>query len=340
MASELRVNTITSTTGVGTVTLGSGGVSFSGTPTFNDVTLSSINGNAISGTRNRIINGAMQVWQRGTSFSNVGSVYTVDRFTSQLNNGNITVTQDTSAPTVQFRYSLKLAIATNATYSECVMRQWVEQQNIDDFLGNTITGSAWVKCSKSTVKMRLAGFNVTGGGDQNITFSVTPNTWTKISYTYTTAFGSATAWTSTANQAGAFFDIGFVDNTVLTTSDSLFITGVQLEPGTVATPFERRIYGQELALCQRYYQSIASGGLQAGYYGGGGQTYAATVLFPAQMRVTPTITGPSTWTYSGVGLSANFNPLTNQSAVVLLGGSSAGNAAAISSSVATISAEL
>jgi len=257
-------------------------------PTFGATTVTSLNGGPIAGTRNRIINGAMQVWQRATSFSNVGSIYTVDRFASSITGGNVTVTQDTSAPTVQFRYSLKLAPATNATYAECVMRQFIEQQNIDDFLGNTITGSAWVKCSKSTVKMRLTSFNVTGGGDQSITFSVTPNTWTKISYTYTTAFGSATAWTSTANQAGAFLDIGFVDNTALTTADSLFITGVQLEPGTVATPFERRSYGAELALCQRYFYKTDKNFTLQGYGASAGVNNYADLTHPVTMRASPT----------------------------------------------------
>lgn len=222
-------------------------------------TLSSLNGGPLSGARNRIINGDFKIWQRGTSFSNIVSyTYIADRFVPVTSGGNTTVTQDTSVPNAQFRGSLKLVPAATATYTECVIRQLLEQQNIDDFLGSTVTASAWVKCSKTSVKMRLASQNATGGGDQTATISITANTWTKINYTYTTAFGSATAWTSTANASGGFLDIGFVDSTALTAADSLLITGVQLEAGSVATPFERRSYAQELELALRYYESQSS----------------------------------------------------------------------------------
>ena len=104
MASQLRVNTITSTTGVGTVTLGSGGVSFSGTPTFNDVTLSSINGNAISGTRNRIINGDCRISQRGpvnVTFGGGSTYLAADRFTltNYWGSGQVNTAISNVAPT-------------------------------------------------------------------------------------------------------------------------------------------------------------------------------------------------------------------------------------------------
>jgi len=248
--------------------------------------LSSLNGGALSGARNRIINGDMRIWQRGTSFTGVGSVYCADRFTlTQAGGITGTITQDTSVPSVQFKHSLKLVPAVNGTPSEFAIRQVLEQQNVYDFAGQSITASAWVRSSKSSVKMRLFSFNATGGGDQDITFNVTPNTWTKISYTYTTAFGSVTAWTSTPEQAGAFLDIGFVNNTALTTSDSLFITGVQVEAGSTATPFERRSFGQELALCQRYFQQFGAG--MVGFEEST-TTHSYGLRFPTTMRAAPT----------------------------------------------------
>jgi hypothetical protein len=74
------------------------------------------------------------------------------------------------------------------------------------------------------------------------------------------------------------------------TANDFFITGVQLEPGAVATPFERRIFGQELALCQRYFE-LANGN-RALFSGNvtSGQLYQSNVGFAVQKRVAPTVT--------------------------------------------------
>jgi hypothetical protein len=205
--------------------------------------------------KNRIINGAMQVWQRGTSFTNVANgTFTADRFSTTTSGINLTVTQDTLVPSVAFKYSLKAVPASNATPSECGIRQFIEQQNIFDFAGQTVTGSAWVYCSKSSVKFRLGTQNATGGTDVVQNVSVTAATWTRITFSFS-SFSAVTAWTSTPNASGGYLDIGFADSTALTTSDYLYITGVQLEQNTSATPFERRLYNQELANCQRYYET-------------------------------------------------------------------------------------
>lgn len=251
------------------------------------------------GFKNRIINGNMLIWQRGTTFTNVGSSYSADRWSSSVSS-NMTVSQSTDVPNVQYKYSLLVVPAVNATPAEFVIRQWIEQQNIFDFAGQTVTASAWVKCSKSSVTLRIGTQNATGGGDAVSTISVTSGTWTKISYTFTTVFSAITAWTSTPNAAGAFFDIGFVGSTALTTSDYLYITGAQVEVGSQATSFDFRDYGTELVRCQRYYQksfpiSVVPGA--SGYYGstvsqiGMGTNYIwANHLYRVPMRTTPTLT--------------------------------------------------
>jgi hypothetical protein len=211
---------------------------------------------SLFGFRNRIINGDMRIWQRGTSFTGVGAVaYTADRFQLTLNGVNGSVTQSTDVPDTQTLYSLKLVPASNATPTEFAVRQWLELQNITDFAGNTVTASAWVKCTRTSIKVRCAAYNATGGTDQIQTKTVVANTWTKITATFS-SFSAVTTWTAAPNAQGGFLDIGFGEDIAITTADSLFITGVQLEVGSTATPFERRPYGLELSLCQRYYNRI------------------------------------------------------------------------------------
>jgi hypothetical protein len=277
--------------------------------TFNDA---SLQGAAASpfGLKNRIINGAMQVWQRGTSFTNVANgTFTVDRFSTTTSGINLTVTQDTLVPSVAFKYSLKAVPASNATASECGIRQFIEQQNIFDFAGQTVTGSAWVYCSKSSVKFRLGTQNATGGTDVLQNVSVTAATWTRITFSFS-SFSAVTAWTSTPNASGGYLDIGFADNTALTTSDYLYITGVQLEVGSTATPFERRMYGQELALCQRYYYKMKGVGADTTMFANGFCNTTTRsfymVTFPTQLRTAPsaletTGTAGDYYNYSSAG---------------------------------------
>jgi hypothetical protein len=260
----------------------------------------------LSPYRNRIINGDMRIWQRGTSFTGVGSVYCADRFALvQASGVTGTITQDASVPNAQFKYSLKLVPALNGTPAEFAIRQILEQQNVYDFAGQSVTASAWVRCSKPEVKVRLGSFNATGGTDISQTINVTANTWTKISYTFTSYTG-VTAWTSTPNDWGGFLDIGFVNSTALTTSDSLFITGVQLEAGSVATPFERRNYAQELSLCQRYFQ-LAGNGCFGSVDGSSTSVIAFAERFFVPMRTAPTVVwktgGTANWRYAGGDIS-------------------------------------
>ena len=247
---------------------------------------------SVTGFKNRIINGGMGIWQRGTTFTGIGPVYTADRFALSITGITGTVTQSTDVPNVQALYSLKVVPASNATPSEFVVRQWIEQQNIIDFAGNTVIGSAWVKCSKTSIKFRCYPFNAIGGGDSTQTITLVANTWTKISCAFS-SFSAVTAWTSTPNAGGGFLDIGFVDNTAVTTADSLYITGVQLEKGSVATSFDYRPYGTELSLCQRYYQI---GNIQQIGYIAASAPILVSETFPVVMRTVPTIT--PTFTYS------------------------------------------
>jgi len=215
--------------------------------------------------RNRIINGAMQIWQRGTSFTTVGSgtwTYTADRMATYCQNSSTTISQSTSVPSNLFQYSLRLQrTAGNAGTNPLVVTQVIESTNCYDLSGQTVTLSFWAKTGSNYSGGNLTVVVYTGtAADQGVnsigswTGTATPivtttqaisTNWTRYSFTGTFGAGVLEAapyflWTPTGT-AGA--------------DDSLYITGIQLEPGPVATPFERRLYGQEFTLCQRYYQS-------------------------------------------------------------------------------------
>jgi hypothetical protein len=243
--------------------------------------------NALQYGQNVIINGAFDFWQRGTSFTNIASsVYTADRWraTGALNG---TITQSTDVPNTGTSYSLRIRPASNGTPTEFAIRQFIERQQLNNFLGKTVTASCWIKSSKTGVKIRVIPQNATGGVDTTVAFTVPANTWTYISASFNT-FANATAWTSTPEAAGGVLDIGFLNNTALTTSDDLYVAEAQLELGSVATPFKRNsasIQG-ELAACQRYY-----------FRGGPGAQGMAVLLgladmiisYPVPMRATPSV---------------------------------------------------
>ena len=332
MASELRVNTITSTTGVGTVTLGSSGVSFSGTPTFNDVTLSSINGNPISGPRNKFINGNFDIWQRGSSLAGQGAnglVYLADRWAIETwgsTTARVTYDRALDAPTVGgtvgfSSYSARVTVTTtssNPTNDFGVFRQFIEGYNAQDLYQRPFTISFWVKSSLvGTYALSAYGGGVGPGQSAGTpSFSQTytinnANTWEyKIiqvpacpAGTYSNwDFGNGRGfdiiwrlWSNTGTYSGSFgtwntntYSLpGATTNFAGTNGATWQIAQVQLEVGTVATPFERRFIGQELALAQRYYYQLNGDEL--------GVTYNANFLtvprltFPVPMRTQPSL---------------------------------------------------
>jgi len=239
--------------------------------------------------RNIIINGGFDVWQRGVSFSAQGIFY-ADRFRSDTNsNDNIVITKydipsagETSLP-IGFTSAIKFAWTAGSTGSLNDFRQRVEDPK--RFMGQTVTLSYYIRASAScTVNNRRIGFSgVTNGpatsGLPNL--SVT-TTWQRVVDTVT-----LNTTTNAVFSASSFLDV-VLSNPYRTTVD-VYITGVQLEVGPVATPFEHRSYGQELALCQRYYYNYISGNLKS--------VFAATAIlanyisgvitFPVTMRAAP-----------------------------------------------------
>lgn len=234
-------------------------------------------------SRNKIINPAMEISQRGTSFSSNG--YTLDRFIqSNLGGAVSTTTQSTDVPNNTFQNSLKVDITTAdtsiASTDYSVIIQIIEGYNVRDLIGQTFTLSFWVKSPKTGI--HCVGFrNNTYDRSYVVEYTVSiANTWEFKTVTvvgglitagtwnwtngrgldvcFTLAVGSAYYTTPNSWQVGNFIATSNQVNCVDSTSNDFFLTGVQLELGQEPTPFERRPYGAELVLCQRYYQQLGN----------------------------------------------------------------------------------
>jgi hypothetical protein len=293
-------------------------VSISGT---NGVTFpdSSLQGAAASPyvLKNRIINGAMVIDQRnaGASVSNTSSgVYAVDRFIGyDFGDGTQTLQQVADAP-AGFVNSLKMTI-TSATTSNALFtgfQQVIEGFNTADLAwgtasAKTVTLSFWVK---SSLTGTFGG--AFGNSAQNRSYAFTytisaANTWEQKTITVAgdttgtwltnNGAGVAVRWSlgvnaSYAGTAGSwaaanYFSATGALNLEATNGATWQMTGVQLEQNTVATPFERRLYNQELANCQRYAYTTSGGCSNTG------AAASTTEMmqrfnFPVLMRVAPT----------------------------------------------------
>lgn len=289
----------------------------------------SINGLSIApsyGVKNRIINGDFRIWQRATSASVTTSTTYVapDRWgVDQASSAGSTLSQSTSVPT-GFIYSAKVQRNNGSTTTNnIVLSQALETINSTDLAGQTVTLSFWAKAGanfssassniiynifygqgtdQSLASMRVNGW--TGITNSGVVQAIT-TTWTRYTTTVTVPAGTT--------QLGLQFY--YTPTGTAGADDSFHITGVQLEVGPVATPFEFRQYGTELALCQRYYSAVSSlfYDTVGSSYNGLTQTryaYHIGLSLPVQQRASPTITytmnvGP------GTDVSANFASTQN-----------------------------
>ena len=288
--------------------------------TFNDT---SLQGAAASPyvLKNRIINGAMTVSQRGSTSTTVSAyAYGVDRFGAYESTSatSVTATQSSTAP-AGFINSLLYTVGTGGTATAAqvaYIRTKIEGFNIAD-LGwgtadaKTITLSFWVRSSLTgTYCVSLTNNAQNRSYVSTYTISVA-NTWEQKSITiagdtsgtwltdnsvgielgFNLGSGSNSNTTANAWGAGNYSNTSAQANLIGTSSATFYITGVQLELGSTATPFERRLYNQELANCQRYYYRITATAPYQLYGSGFAETSTqsyAFVKFPVTMRTNPT----------------------------------------------------
>jgi len=280
------------------------------TPTINTPTINSINGGQLAGMRNVLINGGMQVGQRGsTIFSATNNLYGwVDRWLISISGTTVSALgyQDTPSAT-NTNYALQVGNVTTTGATMVVVSQRIEALNSFRLNGNTITMSGKVKQVTGTTQTMTFGFNKATAGVNNwstqasvadTTLSVPNDTWT--SFTFTTTLGASDATNGISFRA-AFNSLGAQSNT------QFFFGDCQLELGPVATPFEHRPYGMELALCQRYYYRVSSHPL--GFSISSSDLYCPTLKLPSTMRIPPTGQGGAIYDASGgsVGIVGIIN---------------------------------
>jgi hypothetical protein len=253
--------TLTGTTGATTLNV-TGNVYSSNAVTTTNVFASSVVSTNPIPFRNRLINGGMNIWQRNTaSISTTTSVYTTaDRWCGALGTSGLILSQ-WPGPTenLLFPYSLQVTTSTTTTGTPLI-EQRIENQNIPDFLNGTpVTVSFWVGQSYGTLMPLTVGLYyataVNNFGTQTLAVAATQNTPT---LTAANAYYSLSFTLTTALAATNGLSLRFTTGGASAIGSTFFLTGVQLEKGAVATPFEVRPYATELALAQRYYYQLTS----------------------------------------------------------------------------------
>ena len=243
--------------------------------------------------RNRFINGDMRVWQRGTTFSSIGtSTFAADRWFSNYGGTAPTFSRSTDVPT-GFQYSFSLAGSSTSYHG---IGQRIESLNTADLSGQTVTLSFYAKLSSGTA---AGGLNISAGYANSVDNFGSTTEFDGTNITSTIA-GSWTRYTKTITVPSTAATNGFhviVFCPGASQTFTLLLTGMQLERGSVATPFEYRPIGTELMLCQRYYQTYGTQGSGRGiqFYAGnsvaGDSNQAAIgMTWLTQMRTSPSFT--------------------------------------------------
>jgi len=284
--------------------------------------------------KNLIINGGMQVWQRATATttSGTGSYKTVDRFQLyESTNGVYTTEQSTgNSGDTGHDTALQANVTTvdssigGGQYAAIIHR--IEAQNLQHLQWGTAAGknlvlSFWVKSNKTgiyslstekndaTTYRRVNEFTINSANtweqktinippltNSNSGGTITNDNGLGIKFEWCLAYGSTYTTTSldqwiTSSHFASTNQVNWMDST----SNNFYLTGVQLEVGTEATPFEHRSFGDELLRCQRYFQRLTGdegGGNDGGFMNGAiwnSTDFYGSVHHITSMRAEPTL---------------------------------------------------
>jgi len=309
--------------------------------------------------RNLIINGAMQVAQRGTSSTSSG-MNSVDRWTCNWSGGGVTQAQvSESSGTVfenGFHNYLRLTNTSNTTTDTDYrfIGQTIEAQNVVNSGWNFkstssyITFSFWVRSSLAGTYYSFLDSRDGTSRKYSFSYTLSADTWTKVTKTipgasnivlnndngegimiqivpwygtyYTTSGHSLNTW-HTASSTDRTPD--YSQNWANTSNATFDLTGLQLEVdhtgSGVATDFEHRSFGQELALCQRYYVSYPAGYIGGGRGGSGGSILLYNYYLPTPLRAAPTLEPSSAWSSSNGIRAYKYNGQSDSTNTPTLG---------------------
>ncbi len=258
------------------------------------------------GRRNLLINGGFDVWQRGTSFTPTGAnPYTADRWlVYQSATSNVTVTKRTESihSSVPFINYIRLDNTIDADTAWIELNQYVE--DYAHLINNTVTVSFWAKASYDIHD----GYVYTNSGTSSGAYAITTS-WAKYKVTLDLKSGTVAS--------NGYLRILLGTQTLVAADSYIDYAQVQLELGKVATPFEHRSYGEELALCQRYYQVLAN--VSSDSLGACSRWNSSNVFLfadlPVEMRTVPTLdtnisTSSSALATKMAGYTSTHNSLT------------------------------
>ena len=347
-----------------------------------DVTATSVSTtNLVNGSslcfRNKIINGNFDIWQRGTSLgSGTGTRFLADRFLNTSIGSTYTASRQlftngqTDVPNNPDYFHRTVVNSVAGNGNNCVLAQRIE--SVKTLAGKTATLSFYAKAdSNKSIAVGFAQEFGTGGSPSSVVngigvqkFNLT-TFWQKFTVTANIpSISGKTIGTDSDDdlQITFWFDAGsdfdFRTDSLGQQSGTFDIAQVQLEEGSVATPFEVRPIGTELALCQRYCLAISQDGIASRHIGSGFWVSSTNgnqfINHFVPMRATPTLSissvshfsannGGSVYTLTGLSVDTGSNNLISVLDFTTASGGTSGNASRIymnnASAKITLSAE-
>lgn len=299
--------------------------------------ITSLNGGPLAGFRNKLINGDFSVWQRGDTFNNVPSyTYAADRW--------VTLHDATSAVSISKNIAadyygwVRPAMSISVTPDTAINHYAIVEQRIEDvrtFAGETVVVSFKAYSAAATVIAVELIQQFGSGGSAAVTGIGSQLINIRAGWGYYSAVISVPAIGSGVTYgSGHFISVSFwfsagsdystrSANLGQRTQSGLNVMEVQVEPGSVATPFERRPPGLELALCQRYLQKIRAS--IAGNVQAAGEFISGSLPFLGPMRIGPTVTNLANITGSNVSGSALYEQVCEYGGKFTVTGAATGN---------------
>ncbi|WP_395772680.1 hypothetical protein [Arenimonas sp.] len=267
----------------------------------------------ISGFRNAIINGDFRINQRGITSTGVTTGgYFLDRWRMDGSTGTITASVQSFTPGNSISgYEPTQHSRISVTGQSLTTAYATTSQKIEDvrtFAGQTIVISFWAKAASGTPKVGVEATQDfgTGGSTAVLTFAgnaTISTSWARYSFSVTLpSISGKTIGTDNELQIGIWLSAGATydsrSGSIGIQNNTFDFWGVQVESGTIATPFEQRPIGTELALCQRYFQRLGEPSLRG--------VFASTTLanrlgmqLPVQMRIPPRAANGGSLTING-----------------------------------------